>query len=146
MGTEAVGRVAGPPLLGTAQARAGTESAAPGRVRTHTVPPWAQVTGLTSRAGHVSSGGPGNDQKLMMPGWTQHPGQQGLPGVGLCREGTRAPAGGGGWEGFLEEEAFELDHRWQTQSPWAESGPLHCFIWPSTLLLPSGSTELSLNC
>ena len=32
--------------------------------------------------------------------------------------------------------------QWQTQGPWAESGPLPCFIWPSTLFLPSGSTKL----
>ena len=39
-----------------------------------------------------------------------------------------------------------LDHRWQTQGPWAESGPLPCFIRPGTLFLPGGSAELSLNC
>ena len=34
-----------------------------------------------------------------------------------------------------------LDHSWQTQGPRAESGPPPCFICPSTLFLPSGSTE-----
>ena len=33
-------------------------------------------------------------------------------------------------------------HRWQTQGPWAESGPPPCFIWPGTLFLPSGSAKL----
>ena len=39
-----------------------------------------------------------------------------------------------------------LGHRWQTQDPWAESGPPPCFIRPCTLFLPGGSAELSLNC
>ena len=37
-----------------------------------------------------------------------------------------------------------LDHRWQTQGQWAESGSPPCFIWPGTVFLPGGSTELSL--
>ena len=37
-------------------------------------------------------------------------------------------------------------HRWQTQGPWAECGPPPCFMQPSTLFLPIGSAELSLNC
>ena len=39
-------------------------------------------------------------------------------------------------------EHFSLDHRWQTQGPWAESGPPPCFIQPGTLFLPGSSTEL----
>ena len=35
-----------------------------------------------------------------------------------------------------------LDHRWQTQGPWAESSPPPCFIQPSTLFLPGGNAEL----
>ena len=38
------------------------------------------------------------------------------------------------------------EHRWQTQGPRAESGPIPSFIRPSTLFLPSGSARLSLNC
>ena len=41
---------------------------------------------------------------------------------------------------------YHLNHRWQTQGLWAESSPPPCFIRPSTLFLPGGSAELSLNC
>ena len=37
-------------------------------------------------------------------------------------------------------------HRWQALGLQAESGPLPCLTWPSTLLLPSYSAELALNC
>ena len=35
-----------------------------------------------------------------------------------------------------------LLHRWQTQGPWTESGPLPCFMWPGTLFLPGSIAEL----
>ena len=35
-----------------------------------------------------------------------------------------------------------LGHLWQTQGPWAESGPPPCFIWPGTVFLPGSSAEL----
>ena len=36
----------------------------------------------------------------------------------------------------------DIDYRWQTQGPRAESGPPPGFIQPSTLSLPGSSTEL----
>ena len=38
-----------------------------------------------------------------------------------------------------------VDHKGQTQGPWAKSGPPPCFIWPGNLFLPGSSVELSLN-
>ena len=43
-------------------------------------------------------------------------------------------------------ELNDIDHRQQTQGPWAEYGPPPSFIQPSTLLLPSRSAQLFLNC
>ena len=50
----------------------------------------------------------------------------------------------GGRDG--DTRAQGLGHRWQTQGLRAGSSPPPCFAWPSTLFLPSGSAELSLNC
>lgn len=55
-------------------------------------------------------------QWLTMPSWTQHPGQHGLQGVGLHRgpwepEEAPEPQRGEGWQGSLEDEAFELSAR-----------------------------------
>ena len=47
---------------------------------------------------------------------------------------------------FIACCSFALGPRWQTQGPWAESGPPPCFIRPGTLFLPTGNAELSLNC
>ena len=41
---------------------------------------------------------------------------------------------------YLQVVLHCVEHRWQTQGPWAESCP--CFIRPSTLFLPGSSTKL----
>ena len=47
-----------------------------------------------------------------------------------------------GWRLHVYMNLKLLNQRWQTQGPWAESGPPPCFTQPSTLFLPGGSTKL----
>ena len=48
---------------------------------------------------------------------------------------------------FYKQHVIHLiDHRWQTQGPWAESSPPPCFTQPDTFFLAGGSAKLSLNC
>lgn len=106
----------------SASPKAGAESAMPERVRTHreacalgtcNISVCTGHTGLTSRAGQVPRGVPdsgqrADDAQLDVAPWPARP-----PGDGAAqramgtRGGTRTSAGGGGWEDFLEEEAFE---------------------------------------
>ena len=61
--------------------------------------------------------------------------------VGHKLRSTLEEASPASWS--LEGAAVPLGHRWQTQGLQAESGPLPCFIPPSTLFLPGSSTELA---